>query len=122
MHHTPVRAFRTRDKVVIGLNFGQESDWAKNIEAAQRCRLRLGDQVMELAEPRIVPIEEGVKGMPKVFGFGLGAWSARVTASNCRSLAVFRLRPATAEPPTDACQLGCARNGLERMNAAPTAV
>jgi deazaflavin-dependent oxidoreductase (nitroreductase family) len=54
VHHTPVPAFRTRDKVGIGLNFGRESDWMKNIKAAQRRRMRLGDQVIELAEPRIV--------------------------------------------------------------------
>jgi deazaflavin-dependent oxidoreductase (nitroreductase family) len=54
VHHTPVPAFRTRDKVGIGLNFGRESDWMKNMKAAQRCRMRLGDQVMELAESRIV--------------------------------------------------------------------
>jgi deazaflavin-dependent oxidoreductase (nitroreductase family) len=71
VHHTPVRAFRTGRTVVIGLNFGRQSDWVKNVEAARRCRMRLGDQVMELADPRIVPIDQVVKGMPKLFRFGL---------------------------------------------------
>ena len=31
LRHTPVRAFRTRDTVVVGLNFGRQSDWFKNI-------------------------------------------------------------------------------------------
>jgi len=56
---------------VIGLNFGRESDWMQNVAAAQRCRMRLHDQQMELTAPRIVPIAEGVKGMPTVFGLGL---------------------------------------------------
>jgi deazaflavin-dependent oxidoreductase (nitroreductase family) len=93
VHHTPVRAFRTQDKVVIGLNFGRESDWMKNIEAAQRCRMRLGAGVMELAEPRIVPIEEGVKGMPKLFGFGL---RYVVRTRECLELSVVSSLPAPA--------------------------
>jgi deazaflavin-dependent oxidoreductase (nitroreductase family) len=71
VHHTPVRAFRTGNAVVIGLNFGRESDWMRNVKAARRCRMRLGDQVIELTDPRVVPIEQGVNGMPKLFGFGL---------------------------------------------------
>ena len=69
--HTPLRAFRTRDTVVIGLNFGRESDWLKNIEAAGGCRMRLGDEILELGPPRIVPVSQGIAGMPKLFGLGL---------------------------------------------------
>jgi deazaflavin-dependent oxidoreductase (nitroreductase family) len=93
VHHTPVRAYRTGDKVVIGLNFGRQSDWIKNIEAAQRCRMRLGDQVMELAEPRIVPIEQGVKGVPKVYGLGL---RHLVRTRDCVELSVVGSVPAPA--------------------------
>jgi deazaflavin-dependent oxidoreductase (nitroreductase family) len=71
IHHTPVRAFRDRDTVVIGINFGRGSDWVRNVKAAGRCRLRLRDEVMELTDPRIVPIEQGMRSMPKLFGFGL---------------------------------------------------
>ena len=93
VHHTPVRAFCTRDKVVIGLNFGRESDWMKNVKAARRCRMRLGGQLMELAEPRIVPIEEGVKGMPRLFGFGL---RYLVRTRDCLELSVVSSVPAQA--------------------------
>jgi deazaflavin-dependent oxidoreductase (nitroreductase family) len=71
VRHTPVRAFRTHDKVVIGLNFGRESDWLKNIQAAGGCRMRVGDQQLELGAPRIVPVREGVQSMPRLFGLGL---------------------------------------------------
>ena len=39
--HTPVRAFRVGDTVVIGANFGAESDWVKNIRTAGGCRIRV---------------------------------------------------------------------------------
>jgi deazaflavin-dependent oxidoreductase (nitroreductase family) len=69
--HTPLRAFRTRDTVVIGLNFGRESDWLKNIEVAGSCRMRVRGQQLELGVPKIVPVKEGVHGMPWLFGLGL---------------------------------------------------
>lgn len=71
VRHTPLRAFRTDDRVVIGINFGRESDWLKNIRAAGGCRMRLGDERLELGAPRIVPVEEGVRGMPWLFGVAL---------------------------------------------------
>lgn len=66
--HTPLRAFRSRDSVVIGLNFGRESDWLKNIQVAGGCRMRVGGQQLELGVPQIVPVKEGVHGMPWLFG------------------------------------------------------
>lgn len=93
VYHTPVRAFRTPDTVVIGLNFGRKSDWMRNIKAAGRCRMRLGDQVMELADPRIVPIEQGVRGMPKLFGFGL---RYLVHTRDCVELSILSSVPAPA--------------------------
>ena len=71
VRHTPLRAFRGRDKVVIGVNFGRESDWLKNIQAAGRCRMRLGGEQLELGAPRVVPVIEGVRGMPWMFGVAL---------------------------------------------------
>jgi deazaflavin-dependent oxidoreductase (nitroreductase family) len=105
VHHTPVRAFRTRDTVVIGLNFGRESDWVRNIKTAQRCRMQLGDQVMELADPRIVPIEQGVKGMPTLFGFGL---RYLVRTRDCLELSVLSSIPAPtgSDRPTRSSQDG----------------
>jgi deazaflavin-dependent oxidoreductase (nitroreductase family) len=71
VRHTPVRAFRRHDQVVIGLNFGRESDWLKNIQAAGRCRMRLGSEQLELGAPRVVSVTEGIEGMPWVFGVAL---------------------------------------------------
>ena len=38
-YHTPVRAFRVGDTVVVGINFGTRSDWFRNITRAGTCRL-----------------------------------------------------------------------------------
>jgi deazaflavin-dependent oxidoreductase (nitroreductase family) len=71
LRHTPVRAFRTGDTVVIGLNFGRQSDWYRNIKAAGTCRLRLRDEQLTLGTPALVPVEQGVKAMPWPFRFAL---------------------------------------------------
>jgi hypothetical protein len=46
-----------------------------------------------LAEPRIVPIEEGVKGMPWLFGLGL---RYLVRTRDCLELSVVSSVPAPA--------------------------
>jgi deazaflavin-dependent oxidoreductase (nitroreductase family) len=71
VHHTPVRAFRTGETVVVGLNFGRQSDWYRNIKAAGTCRMRLGREQLTLGPPTLVPVEQGVKDMPWLFRFAL---------------------------------------------------
>lgn len=71
VRHTPVRAFRTGDTVVIGLNFGRRSDWYRNIEAAGTCHLRLGRERLTLGPPTLVPAADGLKGTPWPFRFAL---------------------------------------------------
>lgn len=71
VRHAPVRAFRTGDTVVIGLNFGRQPDWYRNIKAAGACRIRLRGEQLTLGAPALVPVEQGVKGMPWPFRFAL---------------------------------------------------
>jgi deazaflavin-dependent oxidoreductase (nitroreductase family) len=71
VYHTPVRAFRVGDTVVIGLNFGRRSDWFKNVMKAGGCRMRLGREYLELGIPRIVPAEIGTAKIPLLFRCGL---------------------------------------------------
>lgn len=71
VRHTPVRAFRSGGTVVIGLNFGRQSDWYRNIEAAGTCRLRLAGEQLTLGAPVLVPAEEGAGSMPWAFRFAL---------------------------------------------------
>lgn len=91
VRHTPLRAFRGPDKVVIGVNFGRESDWLKNIQAAGRCRMRLGGEQLELGAPRVVPVIEGVRGMPWMFGAVL---RYVVRTADCVELPVVSSTPA----------------------------
>lgn len=91
VRHTPVRAFHAGDTVVIGLNFGRGSDWLRNIQASHGCRMRLGDELLELGDPRIVPVTEGVRGMPRAVGFAL-RYVVRTT--DCVELPVLSSAPA----------------------------
>ncbi|MCI3278305.1 nitroreductase family deazaflavin-dependent oxidoreductase [Streptomyces cylindrosporus] len=68
VRHTPLRAFRGADKVVVGLNFGRRSDWLKNVQAAGGCWMRLGDERLELGPARVVTVQQGMEGMPWLFG------------------------------------------------------
>ena len=70
VRHTPVRAFRAGNTVVIGLNFGRRSDWYQNISAAGTCRMRLGREHLTLGAPVLVPAGR-CTDMPRLFRFAL---------------------------------------------------
>lgn len=90
VRHTPVRAFRKGDTVVIGINFGPESDWLRNIQAAGTCRMRLGREQLELGSPRVVPLAQGARAMPWLFGVAL-RYVART--AECLELSVLESAP-----------------------------
>jgi deazaflavin-dependent oxidoreductase (nitroreductase family) len=62
-YETPVNVFRTQERYVIALTYG-ESDWVRNVLAAGTCVIRSHRRRVELAEPerlrdpsrRLVPI------------------------------------------------------------------
>lgn len=90
VHHTPVRAFRVGDTVIVGLNFGPRSDWFKNIVRAGTCQMRLGKEHFTLGAPHVVPVEQGIRGIPGLFRFGL----RYVTRTNeCVVLPIVACRP-----------------------------
>jgi deazaflavin-dependent oxidoreductase (nitroreductase family) len=90
LRHTPVRAFRTGDIVVVGLNFGRESDWFKNIKAAGTCRMRLADQRLTLGAPKVIPAEQGIGRMPWLFRF---AFRHIVHTAECVELPILEAHP-----------------------------
>ena len=57
VRHTPLMAFRRGDVVTIALTYGPDVEWLKNIRAAGRCRMRIGDGIVHLGAPRPVPPE-----------------------------------------------------------------
>jgi deazaflavin-dependent oxidoreductase (nitroreductase family) len=71
VRHTPVRAFRSGNTVIVGLNFGRQSDWYQNIKAAGTCRMRLDGEQFTLGAPALVPAAQGVKDLPWLFRFAL---------------------------------------------------
>jgi deazaflavin-dependent oxidoreductase (nitroreductase family) len=85
LRHTPVRAFRTGDTVVVGLNFGRQSDWFKNIKAAGTRRMRLGNQQLILGGPTLVPVEQGTTHIPWLSDSVPDTWSTPTNACSCPS-------------------------------------
>jgi len=91
VRHTPVRAFRVGDTVIIGLNFGRRSDWFKNVTEAGSSRIRLGQEYLELGAPRVVPAETGTRGIPWLFRYGLRCLAR---TEECVVLPITSTRPA----------------------------
>jgi deazaflavin-dependent oxidoreductase (nitroreductase family) len=93
VRHTPVRAFRAGDKVIIGLNFGRQSDWYQNVTAAGTCRIRLGGEQLALGAPALVPADQAAKDLPWLFSFAL---KHVVHTAECVQLPILNSSPATA--------------------------
>jgi deazaflavin-dependent oxidoreductase (nitroreductase family) len=93
VRHTPVRAFRAGDTVIIGLNFGRQSDWYQNIKAAATCRIRLGGEELTLGTPALVPADQATKDLPWLFSFAL---RHVVHTAECVQLPILRSSPVPA--------------------------
>jgi deazaflavin-dependent oxidoreductase (nitroreductase family) len=91
VRHTPVRAFRAGDTVIIGLNFGRQSDWYQNIAAAGTCRIRLGGEQLALGTPALVPADQAAKALPWLFSFAL---KHVVHTAECVQLPILHSSPA----------------------------
>jgi len=57
--------------VIIGLNFGRQSDWYQNITAAGTCGIRLGGEQLTLGAPALVPAGQATRVIPWLFSFTL---------------------------------------------------
>lgn len=62
-YQTPVNVFTTDAGVRIALTYGPDSDWVKNVMAADGCRLRTRGRDLRLTAPRLVhdPTRSGVR-------------------------------------------------------------
>ena len=69
---TPVHPEPTPEGFRVMVPLGSHSEWARNVIAAGHCRLRLHEQVYELADPRLVPASE-VTDLPRVIRAVMGA-------------------------------------------------
>ena len=93
VRHTPVRAFRAGDTVIIGLNFGRQSDWYQNIKTVGTCRIRLGGEQLTLGAPALVPAGQAAKDIPWLFSFAI---RHVVRAAECVQLPVLHSSPVAA--------------------------
>jgi deazaflavin-dependent oxidoreductase (nitroreductase family) len=51
---TPSSAHVRGDVLVIGLTFGNQSDWSRNVRAAAGCTVRLGGHTYRATSPKLV--------------------------------------------------------------------
>ncbi len=71
VRHTPVRAFRRGETVVIGANFGSQAQWVRNVLAAGGCRMRMRGRWFRLTGPRLVSLVEAEHLFPRWFAWAL---------------------------------------------------
>jgi deazaflavin-dependent oxidoreductase (nitroreductase family) len=57
-YRTPVNVFPNGNEWVIALTYGPDTDWVENVLAAGACRLIHRGRHVDLAVPRIVPIDQ----------------------------------------------------------------
>jgi deazaflavin-dependent oxidoreductase (nitroreductase family) len=60
-YRTPVSIFRTNDGVAIVPAYGTDSDWVKNVQAANGGRVKVSGKTFRVTDPRIVPTADAVK-------------------------------------------------------------
>ena len=58
IYETPVVAVPTQGGFVIGLPYGQQADWVKNVLAAGTATIVHDDEVFEVEDPELVPMAE----------------------------------------------------------------
>ncbi|GAA5153575.1 hypothetical protein GCM10023321_24030 [Pseudonocardia eucalypti] len=57
IYRTPVLAFITDDKLSVVLNYGTQSDWVRNIQAAGSAEVVHRGKRYRLIEPRVLPLD-----------------------------------------------------------------
>lgn len=57
-YHTPLDGFEVDDTYLFILVYGSGSDWVRNILASGGATLETGDEILELASPRVLPAEK----------------------------------------------------------------
>ena len=67
--HTPVRAVRRGEVVVVGASFGTGADWIRNVRAAGHCRMRVRGRTLDLTDPQVVRLGEVRHLLPPVTSF-----------------------------------------------------
>lgn len=61
---TPVVAFRTADGLVVGVLYGEVSDWVRNVQAAGGAQVKRRAVLSDYRHPRLVSREAGLSLVP----------------------------------------------------------
>ncbi len=90
LRRTPVWAFVTSDHALVGLPYGRDANWVRNVMASGHCRMQVHGQVYELDEPQ-------VRGSAELTE--LPEWRKRQFSSTMEylRLRVFRVQPGTLD-------------------------
>ena len=65
---TPAGARRSWEVIVIPLTFGNQSDWARNVRAADGCSIRLGGRDYQATQPEFVSADDAGPLVRSAFG------------------------------------------------------
>lgn len=65
VYQTPVTVFTSAGDYVVALIYGADTDWVKNVTAAQGCQMQVRGRRIRLVEPRLVH-DETRKSVPRV--------------------------------------------------------
>lgn len=71
LYATPISAMPRGDFFWLGLTFGEDAAWARNIVAAGECDLRYRGTDYHLTEPIVLDSSAMRSQLPPVMGFGL---------------------------------------------------
>jgi deazaflavin-dependent oxidoreductase (nitroreductase family) len=63
-YRTPVNAFSYLNGWLVALTFGRNTDWVKNVLAANGCKLETRGRIMDLTDPQFLPTAEGLQAVP----------------------------------------------------------
>jgi deazaflavin-dependent oxidoreductase (nitroreductase family) len=61
---TPLTAHRAEDSIIVGLPYGTEVDWLRNLQAAGRGVLELDGRSIAVGQPEVVPVDHVVAVLP----------------------------------------------------------
>ncbi|MGY1683315.1 nitroreductase family deazaflavin-dependent oxidoreductase [Geodermatophilus sp. SYSU D01176] len=85
-YRTPVKVFRSGEAYVITLPYGPNSDWVRNVLAADGCGLMTRGRYVQLTDPALVE-NDGLTALP-VWARAMMSWLHTTT-----SLRLFPVRP-----------------------------
>ncbi len=74
---TPVLAFGTGHGLIVGVLYGEVSDWVRNVRAAGGAQVQRRGAVSDYRHPRFLSSEEGMQFIPALFRGPFGALGVR---------------------------------------------